>query len=214
VAVLVEGQVAHDENGVLVIGGDDRGPAHERSEPRDDLLEAERLGHVVVAAGGEARDAVLDGVPRGEEQDRNPLVVLPHAAEHLHAVHVGQHHVEGHGVRLELSGGADGGHTGPGRLDLPALVAQRHAEQLGEVVLVVDDEHPRRSAVGTHELLSASGERVHVLTVIPLPWRAVCRCYAVPVDVLWWEGSRARRAPAQRYLCHRFVTVSTPRLSA
>ena len=46
------------------------GPAHQAAQPRDQLLEGERLGHVVVAAGGEAGDAVLDGVAGGEEEDR------------------------------------------------------------------------------------------------------------------------------------------------
>src|SRR5450759_1465412 len=47
-------------------------PARRQSpQPRDDLLEAERLGHVVVAAGGQTRDAVLDGVLGGQEQDRD-----------------------------------------------------------------------------------------------------------------------------------------------
>ena len=157
VAVLVEGEVADDDDRVLLVGGDDRGAAHQGAQPGDDLLEAERLGDVVVAAGRETGDAVLDGVAGGEEEDRDPLVVLAHPAQHLHPVHVGEHHVERDGVGLELAGGADGGHSRGGRLDLPALVPQRHAQELGEVVLVVDDEHPRRGAVGAHELLGAGG---------------------------------------------------------
>ena len=35
------------------------------------LLDAERLGHVVVAADGQAVDLVLGGVLGGEEDDRN-----------------------------------------------------------------------------------------------------------------------------------------------
>jgi len=117
-----------------------------------------------------AKDAVEDRVASGEEQHRDPRVVLAHPAQHLHAVHVRQHHVERHGVRLELAGGANRSHAGTCGLDLPALVPQCHAQQLGEVVLVVDDEHPWRSAVGAHELLGAGRERVHVLTVRWLSW--------------------------------------------
>ena len=39
------------------------------AQPGDDLLQAERLGDVVVAAGREPGDAVLDGVAGGEEED-------------------------------------------------------------------------------------------------------------------------------------------------
>src|SRR6476620_9651293 len=208
VAVLVEGEVADDDDRVLVLRGDDGGAAHERAKPGDDLLEAERLGDVVVAARGQPGDAVLDGVARREEEDRDALVVLAHPAEHLHTVHVRKHHVECHRVGLELTSRTDRGHAAAGRPDLPALVAQRHAQQLGEVVLVVDDEHPRRGAVGAHELLGAGRERVHVLTVTRLSWRAVCRCYAFPVGALWWRASSDRARPAPRYLHHRFVTAA------
>jgi hypothetical protein len=43
--------------------------AQDRLDARDDLVEAERLGDVVVAADGEAGDLVLGVVLRGEEED-------------------------------------------------------------------------------------------------------------------------------------------------
>ena len=61
VAVLVHREVADDEQRAALVGRDG-GAAHQGAQPGDDLLEAERLGDVVVAAGGEAGDAVLDGV--------------------------------------------------------------------------------------------------------------------------------------------------------
>src|SRR6478609_7068228 len=75
-AVLVEGQVPDGDHRVLLVGRDHGRAAHQRAQPGDHLLEAERLGDVVVAAGGETGDAVLDRVPRCEEQDGDPLVVL------------------------------------------------------------------------------------------------------------------------------------------
>jgi hypothetical protein len=36
-----------------------------------------------------------------------------------------------------------------GGLDVPALVAQRHLEELGDVDLVVDDEDAQGGSVGT-----------------------------------------------------------------
>ena len=97
-AVLVEGQVADDEHAVA---GPDGGaaPADEAAQPRDDLLEAERLGDVVVAARRDAGDAVLDGVLGGEEKDGHIGVGPAHPPQHLEAVDVREHDVEEHDVR-------------------------------------------------------------------------------------------------------------------
>jgi hypothetical protein len=73
-------------------------------QPDDDLLQAERLDHVVVAAGGQPGDAILDGVLRGQEQHRQVGCVGPQPAQHLQAAQVRQHDVEHRKVRPELSG--------------------------------------------------------------------------------------------------------------
>ena len=146
VAVLVQGQVADGEHGVGALGHDRRAP-HQGPQPRDDLLEAERLGDVVVAAGGQPGDPVLDGVAGGQEQHGHVRVVARIRRSTSRPSKSGQHHVERDGVGLELAGGPDGGHAGAGGADLPALVAQGHAQQLGEVLLVVDDEDADRRAV-------------------------------------------------------------------
>src|SRR2546421_2824213 len=64
VAVLVEGEVADGEDGVVGTG-EGAGPAQQAAQPGHHLLQAERLGDVVVPARGEPGDAVLDGVLRG-----------------------------------------------------------------------------------------------------------------------------------------------------
>ncbi len=63
VAVLVQREVADDQHRVVVRRRDGAAPAQQAAQPGDDLLEAERLGDVVVAAGGEPGDAVLDARP-------------------------------------------------------------------------------------------------------------------------------------------------------
>jgi hypothetical protein len=158
VAVLVEGEVADGEQAVA---GPDGGPpsAHEPAQPRHDLLEAERLGDVVVAAGSDAGDAVLDGVLRGEEQHGHVGVGAAHPAQHLEAVDVREHDVEEHDVRRELARGADPGGARTGRADLPAVVAQRHRQQILQHRLVVDDERAQRAAVGTGEAVGGGAGR-------------------------------------------------------
>src|SRR5206468_791001 len=76
VAVLVEAEVA-DGQGAVGGSGEGAAPAHEPAEPGDDLLEAERLGDVVVAAGGDAGDAVLVGDQRAQGAAVGPLQGRP-----------------------------------------------------------------------------------------------------------------------------------------
>ena len=79
-----------------------------------------------------------------------------HPAQHLEPVEVRQHHVEHDGVGVE---GLRGGHgPGPGvsRGHLETLVAQGHADQLGDVLLVVDDEDAQRRSVRPGEVHASS----------------------------------------------------------
>lgn len=80
------------------------------------------------------------------------------------------------------SRGSDSRHAGAGRAHLPALVAQGHRQQLGEVVLVIDDEHSRRGAVGALELLRLDGVRGHGGSLSAVRVGLVCVCCALPVS--------------------------------
>ena len=64
VAVLVEHQIADDDLGAARLAGH-AGAPQQRAQPQHHLFEAERLGDVVVAAGGQPGDAVLH---RGKTQ--------------------------------------------------------------------------------------------------------------------------------------------------
>jgi hypothetical protein len=140
VTVLVEGEVADDQRGVgAPVGG--TGPPYQPAQPRDDLFEAERLGDVVVPAGRQPGDPVLDGVLGGEEEDRHVGQFTAQPSEHGQPVHVGQHHVEHDGVGPEVARGLDGARAVTGTPDLPSLIAQGHGQQLGDRHLVVHHKH-------------------------------------------------------------------------
>jgi hypothetical protein len=66
----------------------------ERTKARQQLREGERLDEVVVCAGIEPGDPVLDGVARGQHQDGYPYPARAQAAAGLEAAHPRQHHVE------------------------------------------------------------------------------------------------------------------------
>jgi hypothetical protein len=84
-------------------GREHRGPParrapHERPQPREQLGEGERLRQVVVGARVEPAHAVLDGVARGEHDDRRPDARGAHPPARLDAVHVRHQDVEHHRV--------------------------------------------------------------------------------------------------------------------
>ena len=146
VADGVEFEVARDEPAVV---GGAAGAAQDRPDAGDQLLQAERLGDVVVAARGQAVDLVLDAVLGGEEEHRQPVGGARRGArpassrsrlDHREAVHVGQHHVEHHQVgALAGDGGQRVGAGGRGD-DLEADEPQGGGEQLPDVGFVVDDQ--------------------------------------------------------------------------
>jgi hypothetical protein len=72
----------------------------ERAHPRLQLLQRERLGHVVVGAQVQALDALLDAVGRGEDQHRHAAAAPAQLAQHLEAVHLGQAQVQDQQVEL------------------------------------------------------------------------------------------------------------------
>ncbi len=73
---------------------------------------------------------------------------LAQAAGHLEAVEVGQHHVEHDQVGAAALDGGERRAAGGGPLDLEAVEAEGHGDQLGDVLLVVDDEHVGLLALG------------------------------------------------------------------
>ena len=149
VAVLVEDEVGEAQH---VAGQLAAGAAQDRLDAGDDLGEAERLGDVVVAAGAERLDLVLDRVLGGEEEDRGLEAALAEAAADLDPVEVGEHPVEhdqvGLGRRRRRS--ARRGRV-RGLLDLEALVAERGRDGVDDRRLVVDDEDPLALARSAHD---------------------------------------------------------------
>ena len=138
--VLVELDVLEAQPALV---GPAAGAPQDHPDARHQLLEAERLGHVVVAAGGEAAQLVLGGVARGQEDDRHVAALGAEPLGDLEALHVGQHHVEDHHLRPEaLDGGQRLLARGRGRR-LEALVAQGHGDHVDDVGLVVDDQDAR-----------------------------------------------------------------------
>ena len=140
VASLVEAEVAEAQD---VAGQLAAGAPQDGLHPGDDLGEAERLRHVVVAAGAQRVDLVLDRVLGGQEEDRRLEAALAQTPPDLDPLDVREHPVEHDQVRLELDDGGSARARSPPR-DVEALVAERGRDGVDDRGLVVDDEHLRR----------------------------------------------------------------------
>ena len=136
VRVGVELQVADDERRAAAR----RPAAQQRAQAGEQLLALERLDEVVVGAGVEALDARLDGVARGQHEDRHVAVVAQQARD-VDAVELRQAEVEDDEVGRELARVAERRLAVVARARLVALHAQRAQQDLGDLVVVLDDEH-------------------------------------------------------------------------
>src|SRR5664279_4575548 len=145
--VLVEHQVANHD-GHRVGGQREVRTTQQGPQSQHEFLDGERFGDVVVAAGGQPGDAIADVVAGRQEQHGHPLDVRAEPAEHLEAVDVRQHDVQHHQVGAEVPGHGDGGHPVGRRPHLPPLVPQGETDQLGQGLLVVDDEQTLSELVG------------------------------------------------------------------
>src|SRR2546430_4051826 len=136
---LVERHVREGED---VAGQVSARAAQDRLHARDDLGEAERLGHVVVATRAQCLDLVLDRVLRGEEEDRRLEALLTEAPPDCDPVEVREHPVEYDEIGLEVRHSGDRAATRPLLPHLEALVAERGGDGVDDRRLVVDDEDP------------------------------------------------------------------------
>ena len=121
------------------------------ADARHELLDAERLGHVVVAAQGEAAHLVLGRVARREKEHREARAAVAQAARHFEAVDARHHDVEDDQVRGERLHGVERLAAAVRHLHREVLVAQRHGDEIGDALLVVDDQDAgRRLGCGDH----------------------------------------------------------------
>ncbi len=118
--------------------------AHQRAQARDELVERERLGHVVVAAGLEAGQPVDQRVAGGEEEHRRLHPLGPERLAGVAPVAVGEADVDHEDVGLgdrdaleQLRAGADG-------LAAEPLLAQAAGEHRAQRGVVLDDQHQGR----------------------------------------------------------------------
>ncbi|MNX66144.1 hypothetical protein D3C86_972290 [compost metagenome] len=132
--------------------------AQQRTNPRQEFLDAERLGHVVIGAAIQGLDFLPFTGAHGEHQHRHrrPLAKI---AQYLLAVHVRQAEVEHQQVRLVQRGLRQSFTAGTRLQHFVALGSEADAQEFADLRFVVNDQNGRGLA---HEFTSTqrSGKRV------------------------------------------------------
>ena len=174
VRILVELDVGERKQARALVLHAAAGAAQHCADPGEHLFEAEGLDHVIVAAERQAGDLVLGRVARREEHDRHPVGAGAQLAQHVEAVHVGQHHVQEDEVRAFATGGIDRINARSGGLHRKTRIPQTRREQLDDVGLVVD--HQQLCLDLASVLPGSSFTFVHVRAPFPSVVRIHGRC--------------------------------------
>src|SRR5699024_2065872 len=135
---VIDTQVSHAHEGILVTAP--ARPAQHRAYAADDLLEAEGLGDVHVAAHREPGDLVGGVIARGELLHGCVFHLLAQAPSDAEAVEVRQHHVEHDEVGGDRHGAAQRTLAIAHRLYLEAVEPQGRGEQFTDVRFIVNNE--------------------------------------------------------------------------
>src|SRR5581483_9064369 len=87
----IDREITDPQDGFL---GDRIAAPEQRLEPRQQLDKGKRLDQIIVAAGAQAANAIVDLAERADDQERHRDAVVPQLAHHSDAVNIGQHAVD------------------------------------------------------------------------------------------------------------------------
>ena len=116
-----------------------------RAQPREQLVDAERLRHVVVGAGVERRDLLALVADDREDDHRHGLHVRS-SRHDLGAAHVGEHEIEDDRVGRATAAAVKACSAGRRGVDVVAGAAQARLQRAQDLRLVVDDEDAASSS--------------------------------------------------------------------
>jgi len=158
------------------------GAAEQRSDPREQLFEGERLGEVVVAAAVEAQHAIRQRVARRKHQDRRRDPAAPELAADAQAVPPRQQPVEDDDVIRRVGSQFLPDVPRRSHVDDETLLMQSAREDAGSLRVVLDQQQSHaRPLVGYHcagadERLMNGPARAHYLSKTRVPlifWPAI-----------------------------------------
>ena len=117
------------------------GAAEQRLHARQQLGEREGLGEVIVAAGLKALHAIVDRVPRAQDQHRRLDLLRAQLFDQRQAVEAGQHHVDDR--RVVAAARRQPQSLGAGRRHIHriARLAQPLGDEVGDHLIIFRHEH-------------------------------------------------------------------------
>src|SRR5262245_50317919 len=116
--------------------------AQERTDPRQELGKGKRLDEIVVRAEIETLDAVVDGVLRRQDQHGRLKPALAKCGKNLQAAPPRQHEVEHHEIEGLMVGEEESFLARGRHVHFVAFGLEPFAKSLGNLSLVLHDQHP------------------------------------------------------------------------
>ncbi len=156
------------KSGVLMVGASSPAAraAQRGAHPGQQLVHAERLGHVVVGAGIQSGHFLGLFGTGGQHDDRDGRPAAQ-PTNHVDAVDVRQTEVDDNQIRLPLGGEVQAGTTILGDLNVVAARLEVHPQRAAELGLVVDHQHGVHPAI----VLVTSAKTPAVAIVTSRVWR-------------------------------------------
>ena len=161
----VESQVSHGQDGRPL----PRPSTQQSAQAGQQLAEGERLGQIVIGAGIQPPDPVLDRVAGGEKENGSPPTGGPQLPAHLKAVQAGEHHIQDDRVIIVL--GSKPQTLGPVAryVDGVALVLQPALQQCRHPRLVFDQQNP-------HPVVTPEAPLRRSQSAEPIPLQQISCC--------------------------------------
>ena len=116
-------------------------PSNQGLDAGEEFEHAERLRDVVVGAEPEAEDFIGFFAARCENENGYGTTLVAQGSQHSIPVHARQHEVEDDEVRVKFARARDAGDSILGDGDFIASDFQAIPQPVGEVRIVLDDEH-------------------------------------------------------------------------
>ena len=146
----VHRQVGERQRTFVVAGLRAEGTATQhRPDPGEQLVQRKRLGQVVVGTRVESVDPVVDGVPRGEHQDRQVVAGRSQGLGRLDAVEPRHHDVDDQGVGGQPVDPGERLHAVVGDRHLVPVELERAAQRVADGAVVVDDKNAHTAQAAT-----------------------------------------------------------------
>ena len=141
-------------------------------EGGEKLLDAERLGDVMVGAGLHRLDGRVDAAEGGDDDHRRPGLARAHLPQELVAAHARHHQVRDHDVDGPVSQLVEGLGAARGAQHVVARLAQLVVQELPHRVVVLDDEQrgtPRHDARASRPAAAGVSSGRKTLSRAPRP---------------------------------------------